>query len=398
MSHQTELRRTLGRTIRTLRENVHLSLDDIERVTDEIGIRVTRSHLSRVENGQADLALPRFLGLMHALGEPPLPVLERIDAVIRNHGSDPVDLDERAAEAYRRRAWDRAASCWRAACAISRGRIPEGESLAAWSTAEAALGRWRNATRLTRSAVSRLPTADSRVLLRASAAALGGDETGSAWAFARAVTPGCAWSRLLEIAAIIAWNRPIEAAERLARDEGSLSEGPVRTMAMILASEAFRSGGRLSAALTLAEKASRRAEHAVLQIEADLAWARALAASRRPSAGLRAVGRALRTARPLRLSDLVACAHGLAEELHRLDRAPGRARDAGRACRAVMRRHGSDRQAPRTLPLQSLLRGDVLFGLAGGVTGDDQVEQARQAIDPGVASVEPESHGRHASA
>ncbi|GAB4375674.1 MAG: hypothetical protein Kow0062_14980 [Acidobacteriota bacterium] len=397
-SSQIDLRETVGRAIRTLREEMHLSLDDIERVTDQIGVRVTRSHLSRVENGQADLAVPRFLGLMHALGQPPMPVLETIDAAIRHRGADPVDLDEQAADAFHEHAWDRAACAWRAAFATSRGRLPHGASLGAWVIAEASLGRWRQAMRVARLAVSRMAHADERVLLRAAATALGGGETGTAHAFARAAPDGGPWARLIELAALVAWKRPIEAAARLAREETSLPEGPARTAAMVLAAEAFRESGRHGAALRLAERATGRAEHEILRIEAQLAWARALVAVRRPGAGLRQVHRALRAARALRLADLVACAHELAEELHRLDRAPSRARDAGRARRALMRRHGADRCEPRLLPVHSLLRGDLVFGLAVPGEGDDEPDQCLELVDPRVAAVDPEPDRGHARA
>ncbi len=53
-----------------MRVRRRLSLDDVEQLTRETGVRVTRSHLSRVETGCADIAVPRLLCLLRVDNDP----------------------------------------------------------------------------------------------------------------------------------------------------------------------------------------------------------------------------------------------------------------------------------------------------------------------------------------
>ncbi|HNX20504.1 MAG TPA: hypothetical protein PKG80_09580, partial [Acidobacteriota bacterium] len=94
-----ELRRAVGRALQQVRREGRLSLDDVEQASDAEGMRITRSHLSRVENGQADLALPRFLCLMRAVGEPPGAVVDGLAALFDKKGDDAPALERRGFEA-----------------------------------------------------------------------------------------------------------------------------------------------------------------------------------------------------------------------------------------------------------------------------------------------------------
>jgi len=83
MARRTDdLRLAVGAALRRLRNQGHFSLDDIQRGTSEHGVRVTRSHLSRVETGQAELSLPRYLALVRVLGEPAGEVTESLAALV----------------------------------------------------------------------------------------------------------------------------------------------------------------------------------------------------------------------------------------------------------------------------------------------------------------------------
>ncbi|MDQ7088451.1 MAG: helix-turn-helix transcriptional regulator [Acidobacteriota bacterium] len=155
---QQTLRSTLGRALRHIRLEGRLSLDDVERATRGEGVRVTRSHLSRVETGQADITLSRYLSLLRALGEGVGETTARLAALLDE------DLLEGAGGRVR---WRQALAAGdllgatrvlRALHARSQPALDR-PSLRSWGRAEAALGRWNAACHVLRLA---LPSAPSR--------------------------------------------------------------------------------------------------------------------------------------------------------------------------------------------------------------------------------------------
>jgi len=63
----TESRR-FGRYLRRIREERKLSLDSVEEMTLSYPERITKSHLSRIENGQAVPTFPRMFALSQIYG------------------------------------------------------------------------------------------------------------------------------------------------------------------------------------------------------------------------------------------------------------------------------------------------------------------------------------------
>ena len=139
----------MGSALRELRLRQQLSLDDVEALTRDGGLRVTRSHLSRVETGSADLALPRFLCLMRALGEPPENVASRLDSLL--DGDDvPSEPPASLARPLLQRGDPAAAARILRPSSGVNGTDDSRESARLLARCEVRLGRWRSSARALR--------------------------------------------------------------------------------------------------------------------------------------------------------------------------------------------------------------------------------------------------------
>lgn len=78
--HGSEIEpRRFGRYLRTLREQRRLSLDIVEEMSTGYPERITKSHLSRIENGQAVPTFPRMFTLSQIYGIPVSSLAERFE-------------------------------------------------------------------------------------------------------------------------------------------------------------------------------------------------------------------------------------------------------------------------------------------------------------------------------
>ena len=354
-----ELRRAVGRALQQVRREGRLSLDDVEQASDAEGMRITRSHLSRVENGQADIALPRFLCLMRAVGEPPGAVVDGLAALFDSDGDDAPALERRGFEALAAADPNAAARAFRAAARTSAKPLPR-PTLEAWAEAEAALGRWSAAVQALQLAIGPLKRAEPSLGLLLAAALLGARQPGLAAALARAAAERAPRpARLIEALALLAGESDDarEAEATLLASEGA--DGPLANVERLARAEALRRLGRPEEARRLAARAALSADRTI-RAEALLAAARASAELRRSASALRLLAEARTMARDAGAPDLVARSHRAAEEIHRrLGRMEDSAR-AARAARAMSRRNLADGRAPAELPLASLYR--VLAG------------------------------------
>lgn len=87
--------RRFGSYLKTIRESRKLSLDAVEEMTSTYPERVTKSHLSRIENGLAIPSFPRLLALGHIYGVPIGSLAERFEIELRRERT-PVDLGDRS--------------------------------------------------------------------------------------------------------------------------------------------------------------------------------------------------------------------------------------------------------------------------------------------------------------
>ena len=82
-----------GRYLRRVREDRKLSLDAVEELTSEFPDRVTKSHLSRIENGSAVPSFGKMFALSQIYGIPIAALAERFEIDLLRE-SRPVDLGE----------------------------------------------------------------------------------------------------------------------------------------------------------------------------------------------------------------------------------------------------------------------------------------------------------------
>ena len=79
-----------GKYLRDVREERRLSLDQVEEMSLTLSERVTKSHLSRIENGQATPSFPRLFTLSQIYGIPVSFIAERFELCLRA-GTFPVE-------------------------------------------------------------------------------------------------------------------------------------------------------------------------------------------------------------------------------------------------------------------------------------------------------------------
>jgi transcriptional regulator with XRE-family HTH domain len=83
--------RHFGRYLRRIREDRKLSLDAVEEMTLGYPEPVTKSHLSRIENGRAVPTFPRMFALCQVYGVPISSMAERFETDLRRGSAMSVD-------------------------------------------------------------------------------------------------------------------------------------------------------------------------------------------------------------------------------------------------------------------------------------------------------------------
>jgi transcriptional regulator with XRE-family HTH domain len=349
------LRQRVGAALRSVRTKSCLSLDDVEKATGSIGARVTRSHLSRVENGLADIALPRFISLMRALGEAPALVLENLEPVVEAGQMPAGELLVAARRARRAGDLAAAASLWRRVSAIDRLLLDASE-LDTWAVTEMSLGRFRPAAAVAEHRLDALQRSTPRPLVLAATTLVGAGRLASAQAYARAArAAGLDDAAIVECAALLAWGRAAEAAEACAERRVAGRDAPSEDAARVMAGAAYLACDRARAALRSVEPSTRPGVTTLLRAEALLVAAQAHGRLDRARAGAREAERAIVLARDAAVPELVARAHDVSADLHERIGARTRLREARRAARVLRRRIGADAEAAPLVPIQGLL-------------------------------------------
>lgn len=90
-SEPREENRTFGQYLRRIREERRISLDVVEEMTVGYPEPVTKSHLSRIENGQAIPTFPRMFALSQVYGMPIATLAERFEINLKR-GMTSLDL------------------------------------------------------------------------------------------------------------------------------------------------------------------------------------------------------------------------------------------------------------------------------------------------------------------
>lgn len=90
-SEQNPGSEAFGAYLKKLREGRRLSLDAVEELSTGFPEKVTKSHLSRIENGLALPSFPRLMAMSHIYGVPIASLAERYEIELRRE-MKPVDL------------------------------------------------------------------------------------------------------------------------------------------------------------------------------------------------------------------------------------------------------------------------------------------------------------------
>jgi transcriptional regulator with XRE-family HTH domain len=90
----TQGNEAFGAYLRRLRETRRLSLDAVEELSAAFREKVTKSHLSRIENGLALPTFPRLMAMSQIYGMPIASLAERYEIELRR-SMKPVDLNGR---------------------------------------------------------------------------------------------------------------------------------------------------------------------------------------------------------------------------------------------------------------------------------------------------------------
>ena len=98
---ETQGSEAFGAYLRKLRETRRLSLDAVEELSATFPEKVTKSHLSRIENGLALPTFPRLMAMSQIYGMPIASLAERYELELRR-SMKPVELHEKTDEAVLR--------------------------------------------------------------------------------------------------------------------------------------------------------------------------------------------------------------------------------------------------------------------------------------------------------
>jgi transcriptional regulator with XRE-family HTH domain len=96
-NEQTQGNEAFGAYLRKLREGRRLSLDAVEELSSGFPEKVTKSHLSRIENGLALPTFPRLMAMSHIYGMPIASMAERYEIELRRE-MKPVDLGDKSVD------------------------------------------------------------------------------------------------------------------------------------------------------------------------------------------------------------------------------------------------------------------------------------------------------------
>src|SRR6185503_6223739 len=89
--------RSFGGYLRRVREGRRLSLDAVEEMSQGFPERLTKSHLSRIETGQAIPTFPKLFALSRIYGVPVSSMAERFDLELQR-GTIVTDISEKSDE------------------------------------------------------------------------------------------------------------------------------------------------------------------------------------------------------------------------------------------------------------------------------------------------------------
>ena len=98
---ETQGSAAFGAYLKKLRETRRLSLDAVEELSATFPEKVTKSHLSRIENGLALPTFPRLMAMSHIYGVPIASLAERYEIELRR-SMKPAELDGKSNEAVLR--------------------------------------------------------------------------------------------------------------------------------------------------------------------------------------------------------------------------------------------------------------------------------------------------------
>ncbi len=94
-TEETQGSPAFGAYLKKVRERRRLSLDAVEELSASFPEKVTKSHLSRIENGLAFPTFPRLMAMSHIYGVPIASLAERYEIELRR-GMKPTDLGARS--------------------------------------------------------------------------------------------------------------------------------------------------------------------------------------------------------------------------------------------------------------------------------------------------------------
>lgn len=361
-----KLREAVGRALRQLRLREGLSLEEVDTGTRGGGARVTRSHLSRVENGRADLSLSRFLSLAQVLGTSPeeaiRPVTEAMLAAregrpepARPEPGLPPDLEARR---------------WRLLAGLAPSSLTAPDRFA-WADAEARLGRWEAAGRVLLDLLDDAPGDGNHLALLAVARA-GAGRTVLARALVAALPRRTA--PLLGAVVGLAAGEPVAGLllTTPARDPGGEALRGILLAAHHL--DRGRPGAAVRAAAGAVE-AARPTGDPVLRAEASRMLGRARAEAGDAPGASRAFRAAAREARRGAEPGLLLAIHRDTVDAARRIGDAATAEGAAAAARALARRHG----LPSGPGAPGPLRGTWCWIRGGGPTGPAVSERSPEA-------------------
>jgi len=96
-NEQTHGSEAFGAYLKKLREGRRLSLDAVEELSTGFPEKVTKSHLSRIENGLALPTFPRLMAMSHIYGTPIASMAERYEIELRRE-MKPIDVGGKSLE------------------------------------------------------------------------------------------------------------------------------------------------------------------------------------------------------------------------------------------------------------------------------------------------------------
>jgi transcriptional regulator with XRE-family HTH domain/predicted negative regulator of RcsB-dependent stress response len=96
-TEETQGSAAFGGYLKRLRETRRLSLDAVEELSAAFPEKITKSHLSRIENGLANPTFPRLMAMGHIYGVPIASLAERYEIELRR-SMKPAELNEKSDE------------------------------------------------------------------------------------------------------------------------------------------------------------------------------------------------------------------------------------------------------------------------------------------------------------